>query len=502
VFLRNDQDLGYVGGASVGRIGGVAAARPFGRLAQPDPSALDRLRGQATTIDWVPDLGANIGSREWWRGLLTCTALCAATWSLAPSFRPLPGAVDAPLSGSEWDEARAQAIAPLGLGAGTGRRMAGNDLVRPLAEAPERPQIELAATLGDGDRFDRVLQRAGVSEADARAATGLLAAAVKLDEIEPGTRIRLVLGRRPDRFVPRPLEVMSLRARFDLNVGFHRSGGQLAMTRQPIAIDRTPFRVQGLAGSSLYRAARAAGAPGRAVESYLRALATRLSVGRDIGADDRFDLIVEQERAATGEVRLGKLLFAGLTQGARRTQLVRFSPDGAGEGDGKWFDADGRTERRGFMGMPVAGRISSGFGMRLHPLLGFLRMHKGLDIAAPHGAPVYAAVDGVVQFAGRSGGYGNVVKLGHGQGLTSAYGHLSRFAVRAGERVRRGEVIAYVGSTGISTGPHLHWEVYRNGRPVNPRSISFDQVETLSGDQLRAFKSRVAQLMGTPVGGR
>ena len=478
------EDHGLAGG------GGAVALRPRAFV----PAAQARVQA-APAFDWAPDLGSDIGSRTWWRGLLTCTALCAATWALGPSFRPLTGFVDAPLSGPEREEARALAIAPLGLGAATGRRAAANDLVRPLAEAPERPAVELAATLGDGDAFDRVLERAGVARADAAQAAALLSQATPLSAIQPGTAIRLTLGRRPSRAVPRPLDRLSLRARFDLDVSIDRAGPTLAMTRTPIAIDATPLRVRGLVGDGLYRAARAAGAPSKAVEGYLRALATRFSVGRDLRAEDRFDLIVEQQRAATGEVRLGKLLFAGLSHGGRTTQLVRFSPDGRGEGEGQWFDADGRVERRGQMGMPVAGRISSGFGFRAHPILGFLRLHKGLDIAAPHGTPVHAAIDGVVGFAGRNAGYGNYVKLAHGSGITSGYGHLSRIAVSAGTRVRRGELIGWVGSTGLSTGPHLHWEVWRNGVPVNPRSISFDSVETLTGEQLRRFKARVAALL-------
>lgn len=495
MYLRNDHQLEFAGG-------GAVVARSFGRAAAPEPAALDRLRAGAAAIDWVPDLGRDIGSRQWWRGLLTCTALCAAAWALGPSYRPLTGHVDAPLAGAERDEARAQGIAPLALGSETGRRMAANDLVRPLAETPERPRVELSATLGGGDSFERVLERAGVGRPDAEAAAALLAETTPLGGIAPGTRIQLTLGRRPVRTVPRPLEHLRLRARFDLAVSIDRGPGGLALTRRPIAIDRTPLRVQGLVGSSLYRSARAAGASPKAVEAYLRALATRLSIGRDVEADDRFDLILERERAATGEIRLGQLLFAGLNQGKKRTQLVRFTPGRAAEdaNGGQWFDASGRYERRGHMGMPVAGRVSSTFGMRLHPLLKLLRMHKGLDIAAPHGAPIRAAIDGVVRFAGRNGGYGNFIKLRHSNGLESGYGHLSRFAVRSGARVRRGQVIGYVGSTGVSTGPHLHWEVWKHGRPVNPRSITYDQVQTLSGDQLRALKAKVARLLGTPIG--
>ncbi|SFP70264.1 M23 family metallopeptidase [Sphingomonas rubra] len=492
MFLKTDQGLEFAGGTS---------ARGLRTPARPAPRAAgDDWRARAAGIDWVPDLGAQIGSRTWWRGLATCTALCAATWALAPPLAPpMTGATSAPLSGSDWQAARAQSIAPLGLGGDTGRRMAASDLVRPLAEAPERPEIELTATLGDGDALDRALARAGVSRQDAKEAARLVAATTTLDAIPSGTRIALTLGRRPARTQPRPLQAMSLRARFDLAVSLARVGDALVLTRRPIAVDATPLRLQGLVGSSLYRSARAAGAPARAVEAYIKALATRLSIGRDVGAADSFDMVIERERAATGETRLGDLQFAGLDQGRKAVRLVRWQA--AGERASDWFDAaGGGSERRGTMGMPVAGRVTSNFGMRVHPLLGFMRMHKGIDIAAPYGAPVLATMGGVVRSAGRNAGYGNFVKLAHAGGLASGYGHLSRIAVSAGTRVRQGQVIGYIGSTGMSTGPHLHWEVWRNGRSINPRSISFASVARLSGGNLAAFKRRVASLLAVRPG--
>ena len=495
MFLRNDQGYELAGGTAARpfvRLPGVPGARPAVRT--PGLFGIDW-----GAIDWAPDLGAQIGTRDWWRGLATLTGLLTTVWALNPGIRPLVGAAPAALDGTAWEEARGQAIAPLAWGGDTGHRMAANDLVSPLAEAPERPHVELSATLGEGDALAHVLTRAGVCRADAARSAELIAQAVSLDDIQPGTRLSLTLGRRPTRTVARPLEKLSLRARFDLALTLDRAATGLVLTRQPIAVDRTPLRIQGLVGSSLYRSARAAGAPARVVESYIKALATRLSIGRDVGAADSFDLIIQRDRAATGEQRLGDLLFAGIDQGRRKVELVRWDD---ADGHANWFDAKGQSERRGFMGMPVAGRITSSFGFRMHPLLGYLKMHKGVDIGAPYGAPIYAVLDGVVQGAGRSGGYGNFVKLGHAGGLASGYGHMSRIAVTRGQHVRQGQVIGYVGSTGLSTGPHLHWEVWRNGQTVNPRSISFASVAALSGSDLRRFRSYAAGLLAVPVGGR
>ncbi|WP_374945261.1 M23 family metallopeptidase [Sphingomonas sp.] len=492
--MPSDQGLELAGGGT----------RAFGRPSAPRlPAArplADRLHAaRLHAVDWVPDLGARIGTRDWWRGAATCLTLCAAAVALspaglAPGWRTIPGVVAAPLGEAAWDETRAQGIAPLAWGADTGRRMAANDLVAPLAETPERPSVELSATIGEGDAFDRALVRAGVGRTDAKAAADLVADAVGRGDIAEGTRIALTLGRRPDRTVARPLESLRMRARFDLAVTLTRAGNGLTMTRQPIAIDHTPWRIQGLVGASLYRSARAAGVPAKAVESYIKALATRLSIGRDVDAADTFDIVIERDRAATGETRTGDLLFAGLDQGRKRIQLLHWGKNN------DWFDADGQTERRGTMGLPVAGRVTSTFGMRMHPLLGFMRMHKGMDIGAPYGTPIYAAMDGVVASAGRNAGYGNFVKLAHAGGLASGYGHMSRIAVARGNRVRVGQVIGYVGSTGMSTGPHLHWEVWRNGASVNPRSIAFAQVGQLSGAALRAFKAKVAGLLAVRPG--
>lgn len=442
----------------------------------------------------VVDLGARIGSREWLRGAATCFGLCAIAWSMHPGFTPLPGAQPLPLPDAQWQEARALSISPLAYGADTGSRMGATDAVEMLSETPDRPRIELTAIVGRGDSFQRALTRAGVTDSDAKIATGLVASAVSLGAIEAGTRMDMVLGRRASKQEARPLDSLNFRAELDLALAIERpeTGGALRLRRIPIAVDDTPLRVQGASGSSLYRAARAAGAPARAVETYLRAIGNRIS----ISSDSRFDLVVAQRRAETGEVEIGDLLYAGLTQGKRKLQLVRWKVGGRDE----WFDAAGVGESRGVMQRPVVGRLTSSFGMRRHPLLGYSRLHQGIDIGAPTGTPIVAASDGVVTYAGWHGGHGNFVKLQHGGGLGTGYGHMSRIAVRNGERVRQGEIIGYVGSTGLSTGPHLHYEVYRNGVPVNPASVTFITQAQLAGAELRKFKSALAGYLSVRVG--
>jgi murein DD-endopeptidase MepM/ murein hydrolase activator NlpD len=455
-------------------------------------------RGRLAELDLVVDLGVRIGSREWFRGFATCGALCWAAWSFAPGLEPLPGISPAPLPEAHWEEARALAIAPLAYGGDTGRRMAATDAVVPLAETPERPRIDIVATLGRGDGFGRVLERAGIAEVEADQVSEMVARVLPLSDIRAGTPMEITLGRRPNKRVARPLESLAFRARFDLKLTVERIDGRLVLTRVPIAVDNTPLRIQGRVGASLYRSARAAGAPPKAVEAFIRALSTQLNIGSDVHGEDRFDIIVEHRRAATGETESGKLLFAGLVRPrGKDLQLMEWTQGGRSQ----WFEASGVGRESGTLMQPVPGAISSNYGLRMHPILGYSRMHRGVDFRAAHGTPIVAATDGRVTLAGWNGGYGRTVRINHAGGLTTLYAHMSRMTVKNGDQVRRGQVIGYVGSTGLSTGPHLHYELYRNGQHVNPRSVRFVTRAQLSGAELASFRSRLRSLLATPAGG-
>ncbi|MEN3745865.1 M23 family metallopeptidase [Sphingomonas sp. HF-S3] len=488
MYLRNDHHLADGSGPS-GRSHGAPAATSKALVLR------SRLAERIADLDLTPDLGADIGTVTWFRGAATCIGLCALAYLVSPGFEnPIYGHVPAALQGEEWQAARAQAIKPLSQGAGTGHRMAATALVAPLSDTPERPLINVTAKLASGGTLMGALKRAGVGGGDSDRVVELLGNAIALGDIPAGTPLDITLGRRATRTEPRPLQEVEFRARFDLSVKVVRNQGQLSLVEIPIRIDNTPLRVQGNFGASLYRSARAAGAPAKAVEAYIRSINSRVPVGR-VGSGCKFDIIVEQARAETGEVRMGNILYAGIGGCANKLQLVRMTVDGRDS----WFDGSGRGEMTGMMAMPAAGRISSGFGMRRHPILGYSRMHKGLDVAAPWGAPVYAATDGVVQFAGRSSGYGNFVKLAHSGGYGTGYGHMSRILVRSGQRVRKGQQIGAVGSTGMSTGPHLHYELYRNGVAVNPRSVSFTSQQQLVGRDLSDLRSRLGRLMAVPL---
>ena len=450
----------------------------------------DAVSHRLSALDLAPDLARDIGSARWLRGVGTLVGLSALAIAGWPGFSPVEAAPAMRIDDTVRDEFRSQMIMPLALGADTGRRMGMNAAVTPLAEAPERPSIDLVATLAQGDGFARMLRRAGVSDGEAEQVAGMVSGAVPLADIESGTQVDIVLGRRTQRNQPRPLDQLSFRARFDLQLKVERAAsGALVLVPHPIKVDTTPLRIRATVGQSLYRSARAAGAPPSAVQKFLRTMGNEISLDSDISAGDEFDLIVDYKRAATGEVEAGDLLYAAvLRDGKPVKRLMRWGKEG------RFYDPKGVGEERQGLIAPVPGAISSRYGMRRHPILGYRRMHGGMDFRGRTGTPILAVTDGRVDMAGRNGGYGNYVRIQHGGGLGTGYAHMSRIAVSRGQQVKRGQVIGYVGSTGLSTGPHLHYEMYRGGKKVDPASVNFVTRAQLSGSELANFRARLGVL--------
>jgi murein DD-endopeptidase MepM/ murein hydrolase activator NlpD len=241
---------------------------------------------------------------------------------------------------------------------------------------------------------------------------------------------------------------------------------------------------------SLYLSAMRAGIPADVVVEMIHMFSYEVDFQRDIRPGDSFEVFYSYYYTPDGQMaRHGNVAYATMHLKGRTVTLYRYQPDANEPAD--YFDARGQSAKSMLMKTPVDGaRITSGFGMRFHPILGYTRMHKGIDFGVPIGTPVMAAGAGVVEEAHWKGGYGNFVLLNHGNGYETAYGHLSRYApgIHPGSHVHQGQVVAFSGSTGESTGPHLHYEIRIAHQQVNPLSVKVAKGRIMQGRELREFQ--------------
>ncbi len=255
--------------------------------------------------------------------------------------------------------------------------------------------------------------------------------------------------------------------------------------------------ITGEIDGNLSNAMNRQGVPMRVISNFINLFSYSIDFKRDLHKGDKFEIVYESQIIPDGTVvKSGNILYAGLILRNQKIALYRFKDS---KGNVDYYTSKGQALKKTLDRKPLSARnarISSPFGKRFHPVLKKYKIHWGVDYAAPKGTPIYAGGDGVVQVAKYNGSYGNYIKIRHNSEFSTAYGHMSRFApgIRPGVRVTQGQVIAYVGSTGRSTGPHLHYEVIQNGRRVNPRTIKASTGENLGGNNLAQFKKVVAKI--------
>ena len=254
-------------------------------------------------------------------------------------------------------------------------------------------------------------------------------------------------------------------------------------------------KAEGLIQISLYDAAMDAGLPISILMEMVQIFSFDVDFQREIQKGDKFEVLYENQLNDDGEtVALGPVLFASLSLSGKILGLYRHEP---GNGPVDYFNIKGQSARKALMRTPINGAsLSSGYGMRRHPILGYNKMHRGLDFSAPRGTPIAAAGDGVIEVAGRNGSYGKYIRIRHNGTYKTAYAHMKGYArgMRAGKRVRQGQTIGYVGTTGRSTGPHLHYEVLRNGAQMNPRKLKLPTGQKLKGTALAQFERQVRKI--------
>ena len=312
-----------------------------------------------------------------------------------------------------------------------------------------------------------------------------------LRKLRPGTALSFNL---PADGSVRAMRIEAAHGISDEPVELEFDGDALRERTVPQEITTRTVVVSGEVGKSLFASARKLGLG----SSQLNQLTDEMfkydiDFDSDLDEDDRFSVVVDQTWKNGQLASTGPVLAATFTMDGKLKSAFRHLRNGKPE----YFTPDGRSLKRAFIRMPIPyARLSSGFGGRKHPVLGRFRMHKGVDYAAGTGTPIQAAGDARVELVGWKGGYGRTVILNHGGGRTTLYGHMSRFAkVKPGQRVSQGTVIGYVGSTGLATGPHLHYEFRLNGVHMNPLKMTLPPPEPLAGGALVAFKSETQRAL-------
>ncbi|HNQ03314.1 MAG TPA: peptidoglycan DD-metalloendopeptidase family protein [Thiobacillaceae bacterium] len=318
-----------------------------------------------------------------------------------------------------------------------------------------------------GDTLPTLLDRLGVGNEDARKLLQAARESKVLGRLTPG---RTVLGR-----VSGAGQLLLFRYLLSDQtlITARRSGNDFQVTEEAVTLESRPILRSGEIISSLYGATDAADVPDNIASEMAEVFSGDIDFHKDLRKGDRFSLVYEAFYFQGQLVKTGRLLAAEFTNAGKRHQAVYFRDPQGKEG---YFTPEGQNLKRAFLKSPLPySRISSGFSQsRKHPILGYQRAHKGVDYAAPTGTPIRAVADAVVQFSGRKNGYGNLIVLRHKAPFSTAYGHLSRFAkgMKRGSRVSQGEVIGYVGATGLATGPHLHYEFRINNVQTNPLTLN------------------------------
>ena len=414
--------------------------------------------------------------------LLTAAAALSVALLAGRVYQPAQAQVVPELTSQQISALEARAFAAAGAPAGL--------------MTPEAVPVQIRK----GETFEQAVRRTGIGAADARAVAATLANAFDLSDLRAGLRFETAVSRPRGGRGDARLIGLTMRTGPASQLTVSRSfDGALRLRALEEKVTQETVVLKGEVHGSLTASAQRMGASAAVRRKAGQLFAHKFDLDRDIRASDEFTMVFDRSVTESGRtVESGELLYAEL----KGVVFYRFKSEGAREA--QYFDATGKNMRSSMMRTPLdrVARISSTFGFRRHPISGFRKMHQGMDFAAGTGTPVVAPADGVVVEARRWGGYGNWLRIRHANGLESGYGHLSRYGsgIRAGQRVSQGQVVAYVGSTGASTGPHLHYEIWRNGQRINPAGIRTDVGTILAGADLAAFraeKSRIDRIIAS-----
>lgn len=356
-----------------------------------------------------------------------------------------------------------------------------------------------------GDSLTRILQRLGAERWQINAMLQAARPTFPENALLPGQEVHVTLVPSllaPDKLEPVRFSIFSEAHDHRVTV-YRNTAGEYSASKEPfqdrlasVALDNGDRSHSASLYASIYHAAMAEGVPPDTILEILRIHAYETDFRRRVSHGDVIDFFFDVKEDDGYDSTPGELLYSGITAGGESRRFWRYrTPDGLVD----YYDEYGNNSKRFLMRRPVRGetiRLTSGYGMRMHPVINVPKMHTGIDWAAPIGTPILAAGNGTIEEAHRKGGYGNYVRIRHANGYQTTYAHMSRIApnIKQGLKVKQGQVIGYVGCTGLCSGPHLHYEVLVNNRFVNPLTLQVPRERQLTGRQLADFQKERARI--------
>lgn len=356
----------------------------------------------------------------------------------------------------------------------------------PAKEAAPYIPPEETFSLRRGETLITLLRRATIDNSDAHQIVAYLKDITNLRRLQAGQEIRLV--RRSDN--GRKIATLKLRDSFAEEAVVRYAENRYKASREAIPTNRLTHYVEGEITDSLYLSAERAGLPKKVIVDLIRMMTFDIDFEREIRTGDKFQVYFERSYSPEfNDIENGKILRARITLRKRVLDAFFYTDK---NGDTGYYDGSGQSTKRALMKTPLdVVYVTDSYGPRKkHPVLGYRTMHTGTDFRARPGTPIMASGDGVIEMAARNGSYGNYIRIRHNGTYKTAYAHLSRYAkgIKKGRRVKQGQVIGYSGATGRVNGPHLHYEVHVNGKPVNPLTLKLPSGKKLSEQDLADFQ--------------
>ena len=387
-----------------------------------------------------------------------------------------------------------------------------NNFLKPITSTPEEFKNEIknfssffinknnsnfinkkTITVKPGNSLQGILAKEGIDQKEINKINSLLKQKIKLINLQVGQKINLLLKKENTKIL---LSRLSFSLNEITNVYLFENNEQNYNIKIINKIlEKKNYLAKGVIKNSLYSSAQKQGVDPEIIIEFARIFGFEIDFQRDIRENDEFQILYERFEDDDGEVQKnGEIIFAYMNNNGKEISLYRFKDQKNNIG---YYSKDGKSIEKALMKTPINGaRLSSSFGLRKHPILGYNKLHQGTDFAAPKGTPVMASGSGTIEMASWNGAYGKYVRIRHNSTYKTAYAHLSRFGkkIRRGAKVQQGQIIGYVGSTGRSTGPHLHYEVLVQNKRVNSQRLKLPSGKNLAGKEMQIFENTKAQI--------